>query len=44
VALMRGLSTGVVGAPMLGHLAYFVVMAAFGTVVASRRLRFLLLR
>jgi lipooligosaccharide transport system permease protein len=44
VALMRGLTTGVVGAPMLGHLAYFVVMAAFGTVVASRRLRFLLLR
>ena len=44
VALMRGLTTGVVGAPMLGHLAYFAVMAAFGTVVASRRLRFLLLR
>jgi lipooligosaccharide transport system permease protein len=44
VALMRGLATGVVGASMLGHLAYFVVMAAFGTVVASRRLRFLLLR
>ena len=44
VALMRGLTTGVVGASMLGHLAYFVVMAAFGTVVASRRLRFLLLR
>ncbi len=44
VALMRGLVTGVVGASMLWHLAYFVVMAAFGTVVASRRLRFLLLR
>ena len=44
VALMRGLTTGVVGVSMLGHLAYFVVMAAFGTVVASRRLRFLLLR
>jgi lipooligosaccharide transport system permease protein len=44
VALMRGLTTGVVGVAMLGHLAYFVVMAAFGTVVASRRLRFLLLR
>lgn len=44
VALMRGLTTGVVDALMLGHLAYFVVMAAFGTVVASRRLRFLLLR
>jgi lipooligosaccharide transport system permease protein len=44
VALMRGLVTGVVGASMLWHLAYFVVMAAFGTVVASRRLRLLLLR
>lgn len=44
VALMRGLTTGVVGASMLGHLVYFVVMAALGTVVASRRLRFLLLR
>ncbi len=44
VALMRGLTTGVVGVSMLGHLAYFVVMAAFGTVVASRRLRLLLLR
>ncbi|MDQ4092728.1 MAG: ABC transporter permease [Actinomycetota bacterium] len=44
VALMRGLTTGVVGASMLGHLAYFVVMAAFGTVVISRRLRYLLLR
>ncbi|MDQ5855702.1 MAG: ABC transporter permease, partial [Actinomycetota bacterium] len=43
VALMRGLVTGVVGASMLWHLAYFVVMAAFGTVVASRRLRLLLL-
>ncbi|MDQ4009178.1 MAG: ABC transporter permease [Actinomycetota bacterium] len=44
VTLMRGLTTGVVGASMLGHLAYFVVMAAFGTVLASRRLRLLLLR
>ncbi|MGH3972687.1 MAG: ABC transporter permease [Pseudonocardiaceae bacterium] len=44
VALMRGLTTGVVGWSMLGHLAYFVVMAACGVVVASRRLQALLLR
>ncbi len=44
VALMRGLTTGVVGWSMLGHLAYFVVMAACGIVVASRRLQALLLR
>jgi lipooligosaccharide transport system permease protein len=44
VALMRGLTTGVVGWPALGHLAYFVVMAALGLVVASRRLKILLLR
>ena len=44
VALMRGLTTGVVGWAMLGNLAYFVVMAAVGTVVASRRLQTLLLR
>ncbi|MGH3815533.1 MAG: ABC transporter permease [Pseudonocardiaceae bacterium] len=44
VALMRGLTTGVVGWSMLGNLAYFVVMATVGTVVASRRLQSLLLR
>ncbi len=44
VALMRGLTTGIVGWSMLGDLAYFVVMAALGTVVASRRLQALLLR
>jgi lipooligosaccharide transport system permease protein len=44
VALMRGLTTGVVGWPALGHLAYFVVMAALGLGVASRRLKILLLR
>lgn len=43
VALMRGLTTGVVGWSMLGHGVYFVVMAAAGIVVASRRLRTLLL-
>lgn len=44
VALMRGLTTGIVGWSMLGNLAYFVVMAALGVVVASRRLQALLLR
>jgi lipooligosaccharide transport system permease protein len=44
VALMRGLTTGVVGVSMLGHAAYFVVMAALGIVLASRRLDTLLLR
>ncbi|MGB6165465.1 MAG: ABC transporter permease [Pseudonocardiaceae bacterium] len=44
VALMRGLSAGVVGWPMLGHGVYFVVMAAVGVAVAARRLKTLLLR
>jgi lipooligosaccharide transport system permease protein len=44
VALMRGLTTGVVGWSMLGHLAYFLVMAAIGVVVAATRLKALLLR
>lgn len=44
VALMRGLTTGVVGWSMLGHLAYFAVMATLGVVVAAHRLKALLLR
>ncbi len=44
VELMRGLTTGVVGFSMLGHVAYFVVMAAVGVWAASRRLARLLLR
>jgi len=44
VALLRSLTTGVVGWSTLGHVAYFVVMAALGLVVASRRLTALLLR
>ncbi|MFN2496834.1 MAG: ABC transporter permease [Pseudonocardiaceae bacterium] len=44
VALMRGLTTGLVGWSMLGHLAYFVLMAALGVVMASHRLKALLLR
>ncbi|SDG17813.1 lipooligosaccharide transport system permease protein [Lentzea fradiae] len=43
VEVMRGLTLGVVGWGMLGHLAYFAVMAAAGTVVAARRLGKLLL-
>jgi lipooligosaccharide transport system permease protein len=44
VALMRGLTTGVVGWSALGHAVYFVVMAAVGLAAASRRLKLLLLR
>lgn len=44
VELMRGLCTGVVHIGLLGHAAYFVVMAALGTAVAARRLGTLLLR
>ena len=40
---MRGLTLGVVGWGLLGHVAYFAVMAAVGTVVAARRLGTLLL-
>ena len=43
VELMRGLTTGVVGLPLLGHLAYFAVMIAIGVVLAARRLGALLL-
>jgi lipooligosaccharide transport system permease protein len=44
VALLRDLTTGAIGWSMLGHGAYLVVMAAVGIVVASRRLKALLLR
>ncbi len=44
VELMRGLTTGVVGFGLLGHVAYFVVMILIGVAVASRRLDTLLLR
>jgi len=44
VALMRGLTTGVVGWLMLGNLTCFAMMAALGVVVASRRLQTLLLQ
>ncbi len=44
VEVMRGLTTGVVGVAMLGHVAYFAVMIAIGVLVAARRLQVLLLR
>lgn len=43
VELMRGLCVGAVDWGLLGHLAYFVVMATVGILVASRRLKALLL-
>lgn len=43
IELMRGLTLGVVDWGMLGHVAYFAVLAAVGTVVAARRLGKLLL-
>lgn len=43
-ALLRGLTTGVIGWSALGHVAYFVGMAALGLAAASRRLTLLLLR
>jgi lipooligosaccharide transport system permease protein len=44
IALLRDLNAGVVGVGLLGHAAYFVVLAAGGLVVAARRLDVLLLR
>jgi lipooligosaccharide transport system permease protein len=44
IEIMRAFSTGVLQVSILGHLAYFLVMAAVGVVVASRRLGILLLR
>jgi lipooligosaccharide transport system permease protein len=44
IELMRQLRSGVVDVGMLGHVAYFVVMAGLGVVVAARRLGVLLLR
>ena len=44
IALMRDLNEGVVGWGLLGHAAYFAVLAAVGLVVTARRLDKLLLR
>ncbi|MBP2474165.1 lipooligosaccharide transport system permease protein [Crossiella equi] len=43
VELMRGLTTGHVGPAMFGHLAYFLVIAALGLWLTTRRLGKLLL-
>jgi lipooligosaccharide transport system permease protein len=43
IELMRGLTSGYVGWSDLGHVAYFVVMAVVGVVVAARRFGKLLL-
>lgn len=44
VALMRGLSVGVLDPTMLGHVAYLLALCALGLVATSRRLAGLLLR
>jgi len=44
IELMRELCAGVLEAGMLGHVAYFAVMAGVGVVVSARRLGVLLLR
>jgi lipooligosaccharide transport system permease protein len=44
IELMRAFTSGAVHWGLLGHLCYFVVMAAVGALVASRRLVTLLLR
>ncbi len=43
VELVRGLTTGAVGAGMLWHVLYFAVMIAIGLVFTTRRLRALFL-
>jgi lipooligosaccharide transport system permease protein len=44
IALLRALNAGALGPGLLGHAAYFVVMAVVGVAVAARRLKDLLLR
>ena len=44
IALLRELNSGVLSWGMLGHVAYFAVMAAVGVVATARRLDALLLR
>jgi lipooligosaccharide transport system permease protein len=44
VALLRDLNAGVISIGLLGHAAYFAVMAAVGLTVTARRLDKLLLR
>jgi lipooligosaccharide transport system permease protein len=44
IELMRGLNAGVFDLSMVGHVAYFAVMAIIGLMVTARRLDRLLLR
>jgi lipooligosaccharide transport system permease protein len=44
IAMLRALNAGVLDWTLLGHAAYFAVMALLGTVAAARRLDKLLLR
>jgi len=44
VALIRGLTTGVIDASLLGHVVYLVLFGIGGLLVASRRLQILLVR
>jgi lipooligosaccharide transport system permease protein len=44
IAMLRALNAGVLDWTLLGHAAYFAVMALVGTVAAARRLDRLLLR
>jgi lipooligosaccharide transport system permease protein len=42
VELVRGLTTGVLGWGLLGHVAYLIVLAAIGLAIAGRRMAILL--
>jgi len=44
VSMVRALTLGQVGPPVVGHAAYLVVMGLIGTAVASPRVRVLLLK
>lgn len=44
VALVRGFSLNELNVGMFGHLAYLLIMATAGLAVASRRMKFLLLK
>jgi lipooligosaccharide transport system permease protein len=43
VALIRSLTLGYIGWPLIGHIAYLAIMGVAGMTVASRRIRKLLL-
>jgi lipooligosaccharide transport system permease protein len=44
VELLRGLTTGSIGVALLGHVAYFVVLAGVGIAFATSRLKTLFLK